>query len=261
MSDKYNDSFYADIDAGSFSSAEVCLPIFERFLDFNTVVDVGSGSGAWSYQFSKYGCKVTSIDGDYATKNYDKFQSENLLINFLPKKLDAEGALSNVAKHDLAISLEVAEHLPNDRAKSFVHELCHLSNKIIFSAAIPYQGGTGHENENWLQYWAKLFADNGFRYLDPFRHLIWNNSDVMWWYKQNLCLFVSDEELNNLCTELQVVEFENIISMIHPEMYIWAIHRGNTQIRNSYGKDKNHYFNALKRESVDLGSSYGLEFE
>jgi len=32
---------------------------------------------------------------------------------------------------------------------------------VLFSAAIPLQGGTEHVNEQWQSYWAKLFAEHG----------------------------------------------------------------------------------------------------
>lgn len=40
-------------------------------------------------------------------------------------------------RFDLALSLEVAEHLPKKSAEIFVDTLCKLSDTIIFSAAIP----------------------------------------------------------------------------------------------------------------------------
>ncbi|GAB2191904.1 hypothetical protein MAH1_35130 [Sessilibacter sp. MAH1] len=260
MSQKYDDNFFSSIDGGSLASAEVCVPIFKRLLDFNNVADIGSGTGAWSLMFSNQGCKVTAIDGRYAELNYEKYTTDDFSINFTPKNLEDVGSLKSVPSHDLLISLEVAEHLSADRASSFVEELCNISNQIIFSAAIPYQGGTGHVNENWLQYWVKLFAQNHFKYFDPFRRLLWNNPKVKWWYKQNLCLFVQEDHIDSLDNNFVPVELEEVISMVHPEMYIWAIHRGNKEINNSYGKDSSYYRNILSLDFDGIYSAYGSEF-
>ena len=52
-------------------------------------------------------------------------------------------------RFDLALSLEVAEHLPPECGSEFVQTLTDLSSVILFSAAIPFQGGTDHLNEQW----------------------------------------------------------------------------------------------------------------
>jgi 2-polyprenyl-3-methyl-5-hydroxy-6-metoxy-1,4-benzoquinol methylase len=54
---------------------------------------------------------------------------------------------------DLVVSLEVAEHLPASAADQFVNTLVKHGKKILFSAAIPGQGGQDHLNEQWPDYW------------------------------------------------------------------------------------------------------------
>ena len=55
---------------------------------------------------------------------------------------------------DLVVCLEVAEHVPPLSAGDFIASLTRLASIILFSAAIPYQGGDGHLNEQWPEYWA-----------------------------------------------------------------------------------------------------------
>lgn len=59
---------------------------------------------------------------------------------------------------------------------------------IIFSAAIPGQGGTGHFNEQWPDYWAELFGENGFAVDSSFRFGIWDDDRIENWYRQNLMI-------------------------------------------------------------------------
>jgi hypothetical protein len=90
----------------------------------------------------------------------------------------------------LAISLEVAEHIEKSRAKIFIKNLAVLSDVIVFSAAVPRQGGTHHVNEQWPGYWRHIFKKCGYELLDPFRpKLIWMDG-IKSYYRQNIFLAV-----------------------------------------------------------------------
>ena len=85
--------------------------------------------------------------------------------------------------------LETAEHLPADAARDLVAALSRTADVVLFSAALPGQGGTHHVNERPLTYWAALWHDVGFVPLDVVRPGLQNASlDV--WYGQNVILFV-----------------------------------------------------------------------
>jgi len=61
---------------------------------------------------------------------------------------------------------------------------------VLFSAAIPFQGGAGHVNERWPSYWAGLFARHAFVAIDVVRPHVWNDPTVAFWYAQNTILYV-----------------------------------------------------------------------
>src|SRR5262249_3367303 len=92
---------------------------------------------------------------------------------------------------DLAICLEVAEHLPPTSAGPLVRTLTAAASPVLFSAALPGQGGTAHINEQWPEYWEALFRERGYQRLDPIRKHIWMNPLVEWWYRQNIYLYAS----------------------------------------------------------------------
>jgi len=125
---------------------------------------------------------------------------------------------------DLALSLEVAEHLPAHLAPSFVDSLAALSPVVLFSAAIPGQGGTHHVNEQWPEYWAELFRERGFAVIDCIRKTVWQNDAVEWWYAQNLLLFVREDQLEHY--PLLRREFNRTassqLSLVHPKQYLAA---------------------------------------
>ena len=91
---------------------------------------------------------------------------------------------------ELTQSFEVAEHLYAQYAPNFIKLLTSLSDIILFSAAIPYQGGVHHVNEQPPAYWAELFAQNDYVCIDCIRSQIWNNESISTWYSQNILLFV-----------------------------------------------------------------------
>src|SRR5205085_11975533 len=93
---------------------------------------------------------------------------------------------------DLAVSLEVAEHLPASSASAFVESLTRLAPAVLFSAAVPHQGGWNHLNEQWPQYWAEIFARHGFFPVDCLRERFWDRPNVRWWYAQNMVLYLAD---------------------------------------------------------------------
>jgi hypothetical protein len=94
---------------------------------------------------------------------------------------------------DLVLSLEVAEHLPEESAAGFSQSLARLGPIVLFSAAAPQQGGTGHLNEQWPSYWVRHFAQNGFTVVDCLRDRIWRDERIEWRYRQNLLLFVRND--------------------------------------------------------------------
>jgi hypothetical protein len=111
------------------------------------------------------------------------------------RRADLTSPLELGRRYDLAISLEVAEHLPPEAAAGFVASLTRAAPVVAFSAAIPGQGGRGHVNEQWPAYWAELFARHGYEPVDALRPLLWDDPGVEWWYAQNVVVFASAEGL------------------------------------------------------------------
>jgi SAM-dependent methyltransferase len=213
----YTKSFYEGHRNGVTRSAEVIVPLVLKLLPVRTVVDVGCGDGSWLSVFRKLGVDdVLGIDGDYVTPDLlqipqDRFRAVDLTKPF---------SLGRV--FDLAISLEVAEHLPAESASAFVESLTRQAPLVLFSAAIPKQGGNHHLNEQWPDYWAKLFQRHGYLPIDFLRRRIWQNDAVDWWYTQNALLFAQAKLVEN--NALLKAEFERTnptqLSLVHPKQYL-----------------------------------------
>src|SRR5690606_35475831 len=135
------------------------------------------------------------------------------------RRTDLGTPISESSRFDLSISLEVAEHLPESRADVFVDNLTRLSDAVLFSAAIPGQGGTGHVNEQWPTYWIERFAARGFRLADVVRPAIWEDDRMPYWYRQNTLLFVKESRLADAPAALrEAVERGPVVPLraVHP---------------------------------------------
>ena len=147
---------------------------------------------------------------------------EKLLV---PKELfsraDFEKPLHVEKRVDLAISLEVAEHLSPASAAGFVDSLISMSDVVAFSAAIPFQGGHHHLNEQWPEYWAALFEKRGYVTIDCFRLRLWNERNIHYWYRQNLLLYVKQEALpkHPKLVACQASSW-GPLPFVHPALYI-----------------------------------------
>lgn len=189
---RYDTAFYEEIQGGSHRSAAVIVPIVTDLLRPSSVVDVGCGTGTWLRAFSEAGAsEVLGVDGDYVDRN----ALEIPVDRFLPADLSAGTVEVGDRMFDLAVSLEVAEHLPPDAADRFVTSLCKLAPIVLFSAAVPVQGGHGHVNEQWPDWWAEKFDRLGFRVVDYVRPRVWGDPAVETSYAQNTFLYASEQAL------------------------------------------------------------------
>lgn len=195
----YDSSFYARmIDANgkptSATSAEEIVPyLMEIFPQTASVVDVGCGIGTWLRQFEKNGVTdVLGLDGEWVKPEqmllkHEQFKVANLELEYAPDR-----------RFDMAISLEVAEHIAPFAAEKFIEQLVSLSDIILFSAAIPHQGGSCHVNEQWPSWWATKFHEHGFVPLDLVRPRFARNPRVSYFYSQNALIYVTKQKLEIL---------------------------------------------------------------
>jgi len=135
---------------------------------------------------------------------------------------DLTKPISIESKFDLAISLEVGEHLPFSAAPTFVRSITGAADWVLFGASPPYQGGMGHVNENWMEYWAKLFRQAGYLCYDIIRPRFWHDARVAYYYRQNTCLYVR-EGTDEALRARGYAPVKHPLSFIHPELYIKAV--------------------------------------
>src|SRR5215208_2273917 len=213
----YTEGYYSQLEEGSRLSARVVVPLVLELVQARSVIDVGCGTGDWLSVFQENGVTdIWGIDGAYVDRQLLKIPQER----FVPADLKQPIHLDRT--FDLVASLEVAEHLSSTNAEIFVNSLAGLGPVVLFSAAIPYQGGDNHVNEQWPEYWVEIFKNKGYIVVDALRRKIWNNEDVQPWYAQNVFLFVAEGRLKDFPLLGTGSELQNtsMLSLVHPQLYL-----------------------------------------
>lgn len=223
---KIENLYLHDLIVHNDKAARVILPIIQNLVCPNSILDIGCGIGTWLKVAQELGVvDVFGVDGEYVDRKLlRKFVDE---INFEP--VDLREPLDLNRKFDLVICLEVAEHLPIESADILIDSLCKHSNTIIFSAAIPFQGGQNHLNEQSPNYWIGKFGQRGYQVYDPIRPVVWDCKEVDVWYKQNMFLF-STKEFN--------LPRPTLSHIVHPELFEAHLIKKN-QFMNELEKIKN----------------------
>jgi len=183
-----------------------------------SVLDVGCGLGAWLKVVVDLGIvDYLGIDGDFLVRNMLKIPDNK----FVTKDLNHSFSLGRT--FDLTICVEVAEHLNESSADVLVNSLVMHSDRILFSAAIPGQDGQNHINEQWPEYWLEKFSQHGFYMHDILRPLIWDDSTIHWWYRQNICLLTKEKPKPG------ELPFK---ALVHPELFKSRLAQNQEKLTN-----------------------------
>jgi SAM-dependent methyltransferase len=187
---RYDRAFYEGLAAEVRASASAVVPVLVDLFRPASVLDVGCGTGTWLAAFVAAGVgDVVGVDGGDVTP--DMLEIPEAAFS----RLDLRVPFDLARRFDLVLSLEVAEHLPPSAADGFVASLVRHGPAVVFSAAVPYQGGAGHLNEQWPAWWAERFAAAGYEAIDCLRPRLWDDARVAWYYAQNTVVYVSRERL------------------------------------------------------------------
>ncbi len=222
--------FFEQRDQQSRHSAQVVVPIVMQMLAPRSVVDLGCGVGTWLSVFREQGVeRVLGVEAGEVDLSLLRIKADEF------QRADLTQPFHHDQRFDLAMSLEVAEHLPESSAKTFVQSLVKLSTAVLFSAAVPHQGGIHHVNEQWPQYWVALFAEHRYQVIDAIRPRIWRDPQVQAWYAQNTFLFVHEDHLHNqpLLEQAQKETRLHMLDLIHPQYAQWKADQQQQRVQKA----------------------------
>ncbi len=213
----------------SYASAQHIARLVLEIVPAHSVLDIGCGRGDFLRAFAEAGITdIMGLDGDYVPRDALVIDPRAFRVADLGRGFDLQ------RRYDLVLSLEVAEHLPPASAELFVRSLVRHGSVVLFSAAVPHQGGTGHLNEQWPSYWAAHFDRLGYKPYDVIRPLIWRDERVAWWYRQNTLLFATEAAASAL-PRLAAASPSSlgVLDRVHPQLYLAqseGLRRAQTQM-------------------------------
>jgi hypothetical protein len=170
----------------------------------DSLIDVGCGNGSWLAAASGLGVKnLLGIDGAWAQE-----YSDPRVGRFEDRNFEDEWVIPN--EFTSAVCMEVAEHLSEAAGRRLVRNLCQVSQYVLFSAACPNQQGQGHISCHWPQYWQSEFNRHGFTCAGDLRLSVWDDVQILPWYRQNM--FIARRDPCSAGKEAR------LLPLIHPEM-------------------------------------------
>ena len=218
---KYDQAFYDSQMSGSYQSALVYLKHLFQYWHPESVIDMGCGRGMWLAACRHYNVPYcVGLDGHWNSQ--DKMVDQSILF----RQADLNEVYQGNESFDLAMSLEVAEHVQPESSGNFVASLTGLSDVVMFGAAYSWQPGTDHINTRPHSFWFRQFIDQGYVMFDLFRPFFWSDNKVEPWYRQNTFLYV--KRSHKLVKILESHKFEAVtnpqfVDCIHPWLYEWAM--------------------------------------
>lgn len=224
----YQDLHHGQIseeEAANRASARLVLELlFERYRP-KSILDVGCGIATWLDVARELGvADYLGVDGDWLDRKLVRVPQEHV------RNLDLESPFDLGRRFDLAMNIEVAEHLSAAAADDLVASLARHADVVLFSAAIPYQGGHHHVNEQFPDYWIEKFAGHGYAPLDFLRPRLWDRGDVLLWLRQNLLVFAKRSLTEPGAVFAGLPPGSGVFSVVHPDVYLAKLEHAQSML-------------------------------
>ena len=192
LDEAYTESFFGwgDNAAQQKVLAEYFVPkIIEKF-NPKYVFDIGCGTGQWLDEYRKYNVLTKGVEGGGNAFIEMSEETQEVVVKWdLRDKIEEEDY-----DVDFVQSFEVAEHIEEEYANVFIHNLIKDDPDIVLlTAAPPDQHGFQHVNCKEREYWMKKMKDKDYLFNQDLLNDIkdWGTpDDCPFWWHSNLMVFV-----------------------------------------------------------------------
>ena len=192
LDETYAESFFGwgDNAAQQKVLAEYFVPKIVKYFNPKYVLDVGCGSGQWLDEYRKHDVKTKGVEGSNNAWPAMSYETKEVVTQWdLRDTIQEEDY--NI---DFAQSFEVAEHIEEEYADIFLHNLIKDDpDTILRTAAPPDQHGFQHVNCQEREYWMTKMKNNGYLSNQDLLSEIksWDRPEACpFWWPQNLMVFI-----------------------------------------------------------------------
>jgi SAM-dependent methyltransferase len=182
----YDDKFFEKNLEWNKPIAAKLVNILIDYFNPSSVVDLGCGNAEFLSEFYKKGILIQGYEGSCFAIKKALIDKKYIQLFDLKNKIDSP------RRYDLALCLEVAEHIENKFSQRLIENLTTLSDTVVFTAAPPGQGGHFHMNEQPREFWIDIFKQRNYNYDAQITERVRNDmkkDGVLWWYCDNIMVF------------------------------------------------------------------------
>jgi len=198
--DAYDNKFFQENKVCGLDRARGIIPILKEALDFKSMIDVGCSVG-----HHLQGCIENGINDVFGVEGSLNAINNLCVDRKMVKHHDLRLPLELGRKWDIALSIEVIEHIEKEYESVFLQSLAGCSDTIVITAAQPGQGGIRHFNEQKKEYWVDKFDRIGYCYdismVEKINGMIQKaideNKYTHWWRNVLVMIFKKKEHCDN----------------------------------------------------------------
>ena len=187
----YNTGYYAHHRSAYHGWGVRCGEDLVRRFQARSVADFGCGIGSYLRGAMLAGLDPHCLWGCDGNVDFSARFMHPLVFSCVEKH-DLTMPLK-ITKRDVALCVEVVEHLPESAGETLCTTVANATGRVlIWSAAVPGQGGEGHINEQPSEHWERKFWGRGLRVSEHESIALreaWKDLGAEWWIYRNVRVF------------------------------------------------------------------------
>jgi len=182
----YNANFHKAIENDEIPQAQRLGQYIKIYYSPNCFFDFGCSTGIYLREVQNNCPGITTQGLEFSEDAVQHDLTQPIFIDRRPETI--------------GLCLEVLEHISDEHWKPVLKNLVNNCDRLIFSAAVPGQGGTGHINCRPKIDWIRRFHSLGWVVdLDATKHIIdfMKQGYHMGWFTNNVVVLIPYKSYTN----------------------------------------------------------------